>query len=48
MTILLGAIALTAYEFYKMDAIAGSLMIPYMGWVLFALCLNYSTWRLNE
>ena len=48
LTVLLGAIALTAYEFYRTDAIAGSLMIPYIGWVLFALCLNYSTWKLNE
>lgn len=48
MTILLGAIAMTAYEFNKTDRIAGGLMIPYIGWVLFALTLNYSTWKLNK
>ncbi|MCG3087462.1 TspO/MBR family protein [Sporosarcina cyprini] len=48
MTVLLGAIALTAYEFYQVDRTAGTLMIPYIGWVMFALTLNYSTWKLND
>ncbi|WP_301108121.1 TspO/MBR family protein [Sporosarcina sp.] len=48
MTILLGAIALTAYEFNKTDRTAGALMVPYIGWVLYALTLNYSTWKLNK
>lgn len=48
MTILLATIALTTYEFYKVDRTAGSLMIPYIGWVTFALALNYSTWKLNK
>ncbi|WP_432359863.1 TspO/MBR family protein [Sporosarcina sp. UB5] len=48
MTILLAAIALTMYEFYQVDRTAGSLMIPYIGWVVFALALNYATWKLNE
>ena len=48
MTILLGAIATTAYEFNKTDRIAGGLMVPYIGWVMFALVLNYSTWKLNK
>lgn len=48
MTIMLGAIALTAYEFNKTDRTAGALMVPYIGWVLFALTLNYSTWKLNK
>ncbi|MEK4026141.1 MULTISPECIES: TspO/MBR family protein [unclassified Sporosarcina] len=48
MTILLGAIAMTAYEFNKTDRTAGALMIPYIGWVMFALTLNYSTWKLNR
>ncbi|WP_153731677.1 TspO/MBR family protein [Sporosarcina obsidiansis] len=48
MTILLGAIAMTAYEFNKTDRTAGALMVPYIGWVLFALTLNYSTWKLNK
>ncbi|PIC70143.1 TspO protein [Sporosarcina sp. P16b] len=48
MTILLGAIAMTAYEFNQTDRIAGGLMVPYIGWVMFALVLNYSTWILNK
>lgn len=48
MTILLGAIALTAYDFFQVDRTAGTLMIPYIGWVIFALSLNYATWKLNE
>ncbi|MFS0688317.1 TspO/MBR family protein [Sporosarcina sp. 179-K 8C2 HS] len=48
MTILLAAIALTTYEFYQIDRTAGSLLIPYIGWVAFALSLNYATWKLND
>jgi len=48
MTIMLGAIAMTAYEFNKIDRTAGALMVPYIGWVMFALTLNYSTWKLNK
>ncbi|WOV86296.1 TspO/MBR family protein [Sporosarcina oncorhynchi] len=48
MTILLATIALTTYEFYTVDKTAGTLMIPYIGWVAFALCLNYTTWQLNK
>ena len=48
MTVLLGAIALTMYEFFKVDRAAGSLMVPYIGWVMFALILNYSVWKLNK
>lgn len=45
MTILLGAIALTAERFYKEDKAAGMLMAPYMGWVLYALALNAAIWK---
>ncbi|PIC66325.1 TspO protein [Sporosarcina sp. P21c] len=48
MTIMLGTIAMTAYEFNKTDRTAGALMVPYIGWVMFALVLNYSTWKLNK
>ncbi|VEF49384.1 TspO/MBR family [Bacillus freudenreichii] len=48
MTVLLGAIALTTYEFFRVDRTAGSLMVPYIGWVIFALALNYSVWKLNK
>jgi translocator protein len=48
MAILLGAIALTAEQFYKEDRTAGLLMVPYMGWVLYALALNASIWEKND
>ena len=48
MTILLGAIAMTAYEFQKKDITAGALMVPYIGWVTFALVLNFAVWKLNK
>lgn len=48
MSLLLTAITLTTYEFYKVDRTAGTLMMPYIGWVTFALGLNYSTWKLNK
>ena len=48
MTVLLGAIALTAYQFQEKDKTAGALMLPYLGWVAFALGLNYSVWKLNK
>lgn len=48
MTVLLGTIALTTYEFYAVDKTAGTLMIPYIGWVAFALTLNFATWKLNK
>ncbi|WP_144510275.1 TspO/MBR family protein [Bacillus sp. FJAT-22090] len=48
MTALLALIALTAYEFQKVDNTAGALMVPYIGWVAFALGLNYAVWKLNK
>ncbi|WP_391207094.1 TspO/MBR family protein [Psychrobacillus sp. L4] len=48
MTALLALIALTAYEFQKVDKTAGALMVPYIGWVTFALGLNYAVWKLNK
>jgi translocator protein len=47
MAFLLAAITFTAYEFSKHDKIAGALMVPYIGWVSFALGLNYSIVKLN-
>ncbi|CEG24215.1 TspO/MBR family protein [Planococcus massiliensis] len=48
MTALLGVLTLTTYEFFGVDKLAGSLMIPYIAWVAFALGLNYSVWKLNK
>ncbi len=48
ISLMLASIALTAYEFQKLDNTAGVLMMPYVGWVTFALGLNYSVWKLNK
>lgn len=47
MAFLLAAVTFTAYEFSKYDKTAGVLMVPYIGWVTFALGLNYSIVKLN-
>ncbi|MDV7144264.1 TspO/MBR family protein [Tropicimonas sp. TH_r6] len=33
--------------FFQVDTLAGALLIPYVGWVSIALCLNVSILRLN-
>jgi translocator protein len=40
-------IALTVVSFWRVNALAGILMLPYLGWVTFATALTYSVWRLN-
>lgn len=47
MAALLTLITLTAFEFYSIDRTAGLAMVPYIGWVTFALGLNYSMFRNN-
>lgn len=42
------AVTLTTYYFYQKSLVAGTWMIPYIGWVSFALGLNYSMWQLNK
>ncbi|WHH57811.1 TspO/MBR family protein [Petroclostridium sp. X23] len=41
-------IIITTVKFYKIDKIAGYLMVPYILWVSFAGLLNYSIWQLNK
>jgi tryptophan-rich sensory protein len=44
---LLVAILATGFYFFKVEKIAGYLLVPYFLWVGFASFLNYSLWRLN-
>ena len=37
----------TLIQFWKIDRIAGALLIPYIAWVSIATCLNYAIWVLN-
>ena len=48
MMVLLGAIMLNVYQFYEQDRTAGTLLLPYLGWVCFAMALNYGVWSLNK
>ncbi len=40
-------LAATTVAFWRFDTVAGSLMVPYLAWVLFAAFLNFSILRLN-
>ncbi|CAB3232516.1 unnamed protein product [Arctia plantaginis] len=42
----IAAVACTT-SFYQTTPIAGHLMLPYLGWLAFATCLNYTIWKLN-
>ncbi|SHG37660.1 TspO and MBR related proteins [Thermosyntropha lipolytica DSM 11003] len=46
--ILLVVILLTAFNFYKVDKLAGILFIPYILWVSFATVLTYALYQLNK
>lgn len=41
-------IVITTFIFNRVDKLAGTLMLPYIAWVLFASILNYSLWYLNR
>lgn len=45
--ILLLMILVTTILFWKINPVAGALMIPYILWVSFATYLNYTIWQLN-
>lgn len=42
------AVTLNTYYFYRGSNLAGSLMIPYTGWMTYAVALNYATWKMNR
>lgn len=45
--VLLGAIGINAWLFWRIDRPAGWLLVPYAAWVAFASVLNFALWRLN-
>lgn len=47
MALLWVAILATLVLFWRVSAVAGALLIPYLGWVSFAFCLNVAIWRMN-
>jgi tryptophan-rich sensory protein len=47
IVVLLAAILVAAALFWRIDRVAGALLVPYAGWVGFATVLNAALWRLN-
>jgi tryptophan-rich sensory protein len=47
IVVLLAAILVTAVLFWRVDRLAGALLVPYAAWVGFATVLNAALWRLN-
>lgn len=47
VVLLWGLILATAIAFYRIRALAGVLLIPYLLWVGFASVLSYTLWQLN-
>lgn len=41
------SILLTMILFWRVQPLAGWLLLPYLLWVSFATCLNYAIWQLN-
>lgn len=41
------AIAVTLVAFWRVEKLAGLLLLPYLLWVGFATALNYAMWQLN-
>jgi tryptophan-rich sensory protein len=40
-------LAATVVAFWRVHAIAGALLLPYLAWVSFAAALNWAVWQLN-
>jgi tryptophan-rich sensory protein len=45
--LLLAVICVNAALFWRIDRVAGWLLVPYAAWVAFACVLNLALWRLN-
>lgn len=45
--LLFAAILATAFAFWRVHRGAALLLLPYLGWVGFAVALNHAIWRLN-
>jgi tryptophan-rich sensory protein len=42
-----GAIVATITAFARVDGLAAGLLVPYLGWSLFATALTFALWRAN-
>ncbi|MEO5779121.1 MAG: TspO/MBR family protein [Arthrobacter oryzae] len=41
-------IVATLMSFWKLEQLAGVLLVPYLAWVSFATVLNWTIWRMNR
>ncbi|MFL0267294.1 TspO/MBR family protein [Candidatus Clostridium radicumherbarum] len=41
-------VMLTTFEFFRLDKLAGLVMIPFIAWLCYAGVLNFSFWMLNN
>ena len=47
IVLLLVAIGFNTVLFWRIDRLAGWLLVPYAAWVAFACVFNFALWRLN-
>ena len=47
IVVLAALVAATAALFWRVRRLAGALLLPYLGWVLFATALTWAVWRRN-
>ena len=47
ITILWSVLASTVVLFFRRSTVAGWLLVPYLLWTTFAVCLNWVVWQLN-
>ncbi len=47
IAVMFGLAATTLWAFSRVSRVAAWLLVPYLGWLLFAAFLNYEIWRLN-
>ncbi|BBY74139.1 putative TspO/MBR-related protein precursor [Mycolicibacterium parafortuitum] len=48
LAVLLVVLIVTVVAFWRRSAVAGALLLPYVAWSTFALCLNFAVWQLNS
>jgi len=47
LLLLVALVSITMVLFFRVNRLAGALLIPYLLWISFAAFLNFSIWRLN-
>lgn len=48
IAVLWAVLLTTVVLFFRRSAVAGWLLVPYLVWTTFALCLNFAVWQLNN